>query len=59
MIDSVKAIDDKTVEIKLLYPYAAIAHTFLALKYPVNEKLLKPEINLAPFPIKQELARTI
>ncbi len=32
MIDSVKAIDDKTVEIKLLYPYAAIAHTFFSVK---------------------------
>lgn len=32
MIQEVKAIDDKTVEISLKYPYAAIIHTFFSIK---------------------------
>lgn len=32
MIDTVKAIDDKTVEMTLKYPYSAIAHTFFSIK---------------------------
>lgn len=32
MIDNVKAIDDKTVEFTLKYPYAAISHTFFSIK---------------------------
>jgi peptide/nickel transport system substrate-binding protein len=32
MIESIKAVDDMTVEFKLKYPYAAIAHTFFSIK---------------------------
>lgn len=32
MIEGVKAVDDKTVEITLKYPYSAIAHTFFSIR---------------------------
>lgn len=32
MIDTVKEVDDKTVEITLKYPYAAIIHTFFSIR---------------------------
>ena len=49
MIDSIKADGDKTVIMTLKYPYSAISHTFLPLKFTARENIRKSLI--AGFPL--------
>lgn len=58
MIDTIEAVDEKTVKLTLLYPYSAISHTFFTVKIYSQKEVEEIEASGATFGTEPHKAGT-